>query len=64
MGRRGFGSIRRLPSKRYHSAVTVTHPPIEVTDVVTFDPSDVIDRVLAEHPTASLAAEVVGQGYR
>jgi hydroxymethylpyrimidine pyrophosphatase-like HAD family hydrolase len=32
--------------------------------VVTFDPSDVIDRVLTEHPTASLAAEVVGQGYR
>ena len=36
----------------------------ELTEVVTFDPSDVIERVLAEHPTASLAAEVVGQGYR
>ncbi len=47
-----------------NGAVTIRYPPFEVTNVVTFDPSDVIDRVLAEHPTASLAAEVVGWGYR
>ncbi|HEY3338583.1 MAG TPA: HAD family hydrolase [Propionicimonas sp.] len=47
-----------------NGAVTVSYPPFEVTNVVTFDPSDVIERVLAEHPTASLAAEVVGWGYR
>ena len=47
-----------------NGAVTVRYPPFEVTDVVTFDPFDVIERVLAEHPTASLAAEVVGWGYR
>jgi Cof subfamily protein (haloacid dehalogenase superfamily) len=47
-----------------NGAVTVTYPPFGITNVVTFDPSDVIERVLAEHPTASLAAEVVGWGYR
>ena len=52
------------PTVASNGAVTLTYPPFEVTDVVTFDPSDVIERVLAEHPTASLAAEVVGQGYR
>jgi len=52
------------PTVASNGAVTLTYPPFEVTDVVTFDPSDVIDRVLTEHPTASLAAEVVGQGYR
>ena len=52
------------PAVASNGAVTVSYPPFEVTEVVTFDPSDVIERVLAEHPTASLAAEVVGQGYR
>jgi Cof subfamily protein (haloacid dehalogenase superfamily) len=52
------------PAVSSNGAVTVTYPPFEVTNVVTFDPSDVIERVLAEHPTASLAAEVVGWGYR
>jgi Cof subfamily protein (haloacid dehalogenase superfamily) len=52
------------PTVTSNGAVTVSYPPFEVTDLVTFDPSDVIDRVLAEHPTASLAAEVVGKGYR
>jgi Cof subfamily protein (haloacid dehalogenase superfamily) len=47
-----------------NGAVTVDFPPFEVRQVVTFDPSDVIERVLREHPTAALAAEVVGQGYR
>ncbi|MCC6495288.1 MAG: HAD family phosphatase [Propionibacteriaceae bacterium] len=52
------------PAVASNGAVTVRYPPFELTEVVTFDPSEVIERVLAEHPTASLAAEVVGQGYR
>ncbi len=52
------------PAVASNGAVTVRYPPFEVTEVITFDPSDVIERVLAEHPTAALAAEVVGQGYR
>lgn len=52
------------PAVASNGAVTVSYPPLELTDVITFNPSDVIERVLAEHPTASLAAEVVGQGYR
>ncbi len=52
------------PAVASNGAVTVRYPPFELTEVVTFDPSEVIERVLAEHPSASLAAEVVGQGYR
>lgn len=47
-----------------NGAVTVDFPPFEVRQVVTFDPAEVIQKVLREHPTAALAAEVVGQGYR
>lgn len=47
-----------------NGAITAKFPPFEVTDLVTFDPSEVIEKVLAEHPSAAIAAEVVGQGYR
>ena len=47
-----------------NGAVTVQYPPFEITEVVTFNPAEVIGRVLAEHHTAALAAEVIGQGYR
>jgi len=52
------------PAVASNGAVTVTFPPFQLEQVVTFDPSDVVERVLREHPTAALAAEVVGQGYR
>ena len=52
------------PAIASNGAVTVTFPPLRLDQVVTFDPADVIERVLREHPTAALAAEVVGQGYR
>lgn len=52
------------PAVSSNGAVTVRYPPFEITDVITFNPSEVIDRVLAEHPSAALAAEVIGQGYR
>jgi Cof subfamily protein (haloacid dehalogenase superfamily) len=52
------------PAVASNGAVTVDFPPFEVRQVVTFDPSEVIEKVLREHPTAALAAEVIGQGYR
>ncbi len=52
------------PAVASNGAVTVSFPPFQLEHVVTFDPSDVIERVLAEHPAAALAAEVIGQGYR
>ena len=52
------------PAVTSNGAVTVTFPPFQLERVMTFDPSDVIDKVLREHPTAAIAAEVIGQGYR
>ena len=52
------------PAVSSNGAVTVSFPPFEVQRVVTFDPADVVERVLREHPSAAIAAEVVGQGYR
>lgn len=47
-----------------NGAVSVRYPPFEVVDVFTFDPRPVTQRILAEHPSALLAVEVVGRGYR
>ncbi len=47
-----------------NGAVTVRYPPFEVVDMLTFDPRPVVDRILTEHPSALLAVEVVGRGYR
>jgi Cof subfamily protein (haloacid dehalogenase superfamily) len=52
------------PAVASNGAVTVSFPPFQLENVITFNPAEVIERVLAEHPTAALAAEVVGQGYR
>jgi len=52
------------PAIASNGAVTVSFPPLRVERVLTFDPAEVIAGVLREHPTAALAAEVVGQGYR
>jgi len=52
------------PAISSNGAVIVQFPPFELTQVVTFDPSAVVERVLQEHPAAALAAEVVGAGYR
>ena len=52
------------PAVASNGAVTVRFPPFELQQVITFNPADVVTRVLAEHPTAALAAEVIGQGYR
>ena len=52
------------PAVASNGAVTVSFPPFQLEQVHTFDPADVIARVLREHPTAAIAAEVIGQGYR
>lgn len=46
-----------------NGAVTVRYPPMEVVDVLTFDPRPVVEEVRAALPTARFAVEVVGQGY-
>ncbi len=61
--------IEQLPFERVehvcsNGAVLVRYPPFEVTDVLTFDPTPVIEKVMQEHPDARLAVEVIGQGYR
>ncbi|MGC3994990.1 MAG: HAD family hydrolase [Propionicimonas sp.] len=52
------------PAVSSNGAVTVAFPPFELRNVITFNPADVIERVLREHPSAAIAAEVVGEGYR
>lgn len=52
------------PAIASNGAVIVQFPPLELLSVRTFDPADVIEKVLREHPTAAIAAEVIGVGYR
>lgn len=52
------------PAVASNGAVIVNFPPFELQQVTTFDPSEAIAKVLAEHPSAAIAAEVIGQGYR
>jgi len=61
--------VEQLPFERVehvcsNGAVTVRYPPLEVVDVLTFNPRPVVDRIMAEHPSALLAVEVIGEGYR
>ncbi len=52
------------PAVTSNGAVTVSFPPFQLERLVTFNPAAVIEKVLREHPTAAIAAEVFGQGYR
>ncbi len=56
--------LPRGPVVASNGAVCVQFPPFELTRVVTFNPAMVVEKVLKEHPTAAIAAEVIGQGYR
>jgi Cof subfamily protein (haloacid dehalogenase superfamily) len=47
-----------------NGAVVVTYPPVDVIREVTFDPTDVLDRVEHFAPQALVATEEVGVGYR
>lgn len=52
------------PAIASNGAVTVAFPPFRLERVRTFDPAAVIEKVLREHPTAALAVEVIGEGFR
>lgn len=47
-----------------NGAIWLEYPPLEMHDVATFDPHDVIARVLELHPTALIAVEEIGVGFR
>ena len=47
-----------------NGAVVFRYPPIEVVHEETFDASEAVRRVLEEHPTALVAVEERGVGYR
>jgi HAD superfamily hydrolase (TIGR01484 family) len=47
-----------------NGAVTISYPPVEVVESVTFDARDAVYAVLERVPDALVAVEVVGRGYR
>lgn len=47
-----------------NGAVVVDYPPMTVRRQVTFDPSDVIEKVQRLAPEALIAVEDIGRGYR
>ncbi len=47
-----------------NGAVTMSFPPVEVLDVVTFDASETVKLLLEEVPDAHVAVEEIGRGYR
>lgn len=47
-----------------NGAVTLSYPPTEILDTVTFDAADVVRQLLVEVPDAHVAVEEVGRGFR
>ncbi len=47
-----------------NGAVVFRYPPVEIVHEETFDPEPAVRAVLAEHPTALVAIEERGRGYR
>ena len=47
-----------------NGAVTVSHMPVEVTSALTFDARPAVSALLTAVPSALVAVEVVGKGYR
>lgn len=52
------------PAVCSNGAVLVNYPPFEITEVATFDPSQVIRHVHELAPQARIAVEVIGVGFR
>ncbi|MFT8394531.1 HAD family hydrolase [Propionibacterium sp.] len=52
------------PMVASNGAVVIDAPPMEITRKVTFDPADVIHRVHELAPTACIAVEDIGKGFR
>lgn len=66
-GARPLADLLDLPAGQHvcsNGAVRLGFPPVEVLERVTFDPAGVVERVLAEHPEAMLAIEVIGEGFK
>lgn len=70
---RGWGATQPIfdalqlppgPTVSSNGAVLVNYPPTDLTRVATFDPGPVIRRVMELAPTARVAVEVIGVGYR
>lgn len=52
------------PAVSSNGAVVVTYPPFQIMREVTFEPGDVIDRIMEVVPTARIGIEEPGIGYR
>lgn len=52
------------PAVSSNGAVIVEYPPLTIRRQVTFDPTDVIEKVTRMAPEALIAVEEVGRGYR
>lgn len=52
------------PHVASNGAVVVADPPTTITHLTTFDPTDVIERVHELAPTACIAVEDIGRGFR
>jgi 5-amino-6-(5-phospho-D-ribitylamino)uracil phosphatase len=52
------------PSVASNGAVVVSYPPQEIRKAVTFDPREVIKKVVQFAPGTLIAVEEVGRGYR
>jgi 5-amino-6-(5-phospho-D-ribitylamino)uracil phosphatase len=52
------------PSVASNGAVVVSYPPQEIRKAVTFDPREVIKKVVQVAPGTLIAVEEVGRGYR
>ncbi|HKF89468.1 MAG TPA: HAD family hydrolase [Propionibacteriaceae bacterium] len=52
------------PSVASNGAVVVSYPPQEIRKAVTFDPREVIKKVVQFAPGTLIAVEEIGRGYR
>ena len=52
------------PTVCSNGAVIVSYPPQEIVQAVTFDPREVIERVVEFAPGTLIAVEEIGRGYR
>lgn len=52
------------PAVSSNGAVVVRYPPQEIVKAITFDPRQVIERVVEFAPSTLIAVEEIGRGYR
>ncbi len=52
------------PAVSSNGAVVVRYPPQEIVKAITFDPREVIERVVDYAPGTLIAVEEIGRGYR